>query len=180
MYISDVFEDESEDFEPFQLTPPPKPAPNRPDKPANYSEMRPYLDAVDLRKPPNRVPRPMNAFMCWAQRERREIMITKPKMHNSEISKLLGGRWKMLEPKEKQPFIKQADRLRELHKQQYPGYKYRPRKKQTTKVQFLLLNPLETLDRGFKSHQGRGVVSLSLTLQYWFNPGKRPDMTEKC
>lgn len=108
--------------------------PNKPEYSITYTEMRPYLDAVDLRKPPKRVPRPMNAFMCWAQGERRKIMIKKPKMHNSEISKLLGTRWKLLDTKEKQRYIKQADRLRELHKQEYPGYKYRPKKKQTAKV----------------------------------------------
>lgn len=71
----------------------------------------------------------MNAFMVWSQIERRKICEQQPDMHNAEISKRLGRRWKMLSEEQRQPFIDEAERLRQLHMQEYPDYKYRPRKK---------------------------------------------------
>jgi len=50
-------------------------------------------------------------------------------MHNAEISQRLGRRWRQLSDAEQQPFIDAAERLRQLHLQQYPDYKYRPRKR---------------------------------------------------
>jgi hypothetical protein len=74
----------------------------------------------------------MNAFMVWSQLERRKISEVQPDMHNAEISKRLGKRWKVLTESERQPYIEEAERLRLLHMQEYPDYKYRPRKKVKT------------------------------------------------
>lgn len=71
----------------------------------------------------------MNAFMVWSQIERRKICEMTPEMHNAEISKRLGRRWKTLNDVERQPFIDEAELLRQLHMREYPDYKYRPRKK---------------------------------------------------
>ncbi len=41
----------------------------------------------------------------------------------------LGKRWKELSEEERIPFIQEAERLRVLHLREYPGYKYRPKKR---------------------------------------------------
>ncbi|XP_043573142.1 transcription factor SOX-12-like [Chiloscyllium plagiosum] len=79
--------------------------------------------------PSGHIKRPMNAFMVWSQIERKKIMEQVPDMHNAEISKRLGKKWKMLKETEKSPFIREAERLRLKHMADYPDYKYRPRKK---------------------------------------------------
>ena len=94
------------------------------------SETRtPYSDATQCKKQTTHVKRPMNAFMVWSQMERRKIAEVAPEMHNAEISKRLGKRWKTLSDIERAPYVEEAERLRLLHLQEYPDYKYRPRKK---------------------------------------------------
>lgn len=87
------------------------------------------LDPAWCKTPTGHIKRPMNAFMVWSQIERRKIMEQSPDMHNAEISKRLGKRWKLLKDCDKIPFIREAERLRLKHMADYPDYKYRPRKK---------------------------------------------------
>jgi len=71
----------------------------------------------------------MNSFMVWSQAERRRICERHPEMHNAEISKHLGQLWRQMSDEQRQPFVDEAERLKLLHVQEFPGYKYQPRKK---------------------------------------------------
>nr|XP_009684006.1 PREDICTED: transcription factor SOX-30 [Struthio camelus australis] len=73
------------------------------------------------------VKRPMNAFMVWARIHRPALAKANPTANNAEISVQLGLEWNKLTEEQKKPYYDEAQKIKEKHREEFPGWVYQPR-----------------------------------------------------
>ncbi|NXK45425.1 SOX30 factor, partial [Chauna torquata] len=73
------------------------------------------------------VKRPMNAFMVWARIHRPALAKANPTANNAEISVQLGLEWSKLTEEQKQPYYDEARKIKQRHREEFPGWVYQPR-----------------------------------------------------
>ncbi|XP_010301409.2 transcription factor SOX-30 [Balearica regulorum gibbericeps] len=73
------------------------------------------------------VKRPMNAFMVWARIHRPALAKANPAANNAEISVQLGLEWSKLTEEQKQPYYDEAQKIKQRHSEEFPGWVYQPR-----------------------------------------------------
>ena len=93
-----------------------------------------------------KIPRPKNAFILFRQHYHRILIdewtaqgVGIP--HNSNISKIIGTKWKGLQPEDKAHWENLAKKEKLEHERKYPEYKYKPVRK--SKKKQLLLKEIE-------------------------------------
>ncbi|KAM9728384.1 sex-determining region Y protein-like [Menidia menidia] len=75
------------------------------------------------------IKRPMNAFFVWACLHRRSVQQAFPWTESKDVSFHLGCVWSKLTEEQKRPYYEAAHKLRDMHRQQFPDYEYRPRRR---------------------------------------------------
>ncbi|KAF2160287.1 hypothetical protein M409DRAFT_29376 [Zasmidium cellare ATCC 36951] len=72
--------------------------------------------------------RPKNPFVIFRLDQHELIKIEFPGIHNNDISKIAGQRWRNASPEVKAEYAKRAEEEKRQHAIDHPGYKYQPRK----------------------------------------------------
>ncbi|EUC48227.1 hypothetical protein COCMIDRAFT_87821 [Bipolaris oryzae ATCC 44560] len=87
-----------------------------------------FVGHVCLCQPEPKIPRPRNAFILYRQHHQQVIIARNPGLNNPDISKIIGEQWKA-EPEERKKIwqdLAQEEKAR--HQEQYPDYRYQPRR----------------------------------------------------
>ncbi|ODN01604.1 Protein bric-a-brac 2 [Orchesella cincta] len=85
-------------------------------------------------EPKEKIPRPPNSFMIFANEWRRQLASQFPNESNKEISVRLGVMWKNLTDEVKAKYFTAARRANDDHKKKYPDYHYNPKEARMRKM----------------------------------------------
>lgn len=83
--------------------------------------------------PNQKIKRPMNAFLIFSVKRRRELASQNPTLATSEISTILGDEWAKMDADLKNSFILQAQMLKNNFDREHPDYVYTRRPNYTRK-----------------------------------------------
>ena len=92
------------------------------------------------------VKRPMNAYMLWAQEQRRDVRMCRTVYTKLDLSlqgviersptmsKELGAKWNTLSEAQRRPYVDHAEALKAEHRTSHPQYKYSPKRSRSKLV----------------------------------------------
>ncbi|KAF4512292.1 hypothetical protein G6O67_001453 [Ophiocordyceps sinensis] len=103
-------------------------------------------DIICLCTPAPKIPRPRNAFILYRQHHQAQVTADNPKLSNPDISKIIGEKWKNEGDEIKKNWKKLAEEEKQRHQNQYPNYRYQPRR--GNKSQSAWANTSPTEDQG--------------------------------
>ncbi|KAF1852140.1 uncharacterized protein K460DRAFT_271563 [Cucurbitaria berberidis CBS 394.84] len=87
-----------------------------------------FAGHVCLCQPEPKIPRPRNAFILYRQHHQQAIIARNPGLNNPEISKIIGEQWKAEIGEQKKVWQDLAQEEKVRHHEQYPDYRYQPRR----------------------------------------------------
>ncbi|KAI1608034.1 hypothetical protein EDD37DRAFT_936 [Exophiala viscosa] len=91
-----------------------------------------------------KIPRPRNSFMLFRQHQQSSIMAQNPGLPIPDVSKIIGEQWRSLSAEAKEGWNLLAEEEKTRHQQQYPGYRYQPRRSGRASVQSSATAPAST------------------------------------
>ncbi|KAF1916887.1 hypothetical protein BDU57DRAFT_449233 [Ampelomyces quisqualis] len=75
-----------------------------------------------------KIPRPRNPFILYRQHHQQAIIAHHPGLNNPDISKIIGEQWKAESEETKKVWQDLALEEKARHQEQYPDYRYKPRR----------------------------------------------------
>ncbi|KAF2017394.1 hypothetical protein BU24DRAFT_149715 [Aaosphaeria arxii CBS 175.79] len=103
---------------------------------------------VCLCQPEPKIPRPRNAFILYRQHHQHAIVARNPGLTNPEISKIIGEQWNSESENQKKTWQDLAQEEKVRHQEQYPDYRYQPRRLgKAGSISSPLPNQLPTVDK---------------------------------
>jgi len=113
--------------------------------------------------PTPKVKRPMNAFLIFSVKRRRELSSQNPTLATSEISTILGDEWAKMDADLKNNFILQAQMLKNNFDREHPDYVYTRRPNYTRKKRRFSNRAVQD---GSPSTSGNSISSPSMYYPY--------------
>jgi len=113
--------------------------------------------------PTPKVKRPMNAFLIFSVKRRRELSSQNPTLATSEISTILGDEWAKMDADLKNNFILQAQMLKNNFDREHPDYVYTRRPNYTRKKRRFSNRAVQD---GSPSNSGHSINSPSMYYPY--------------
>ncbi|KAI0232405.1 hypothetical protein L0F63_005280, partial [Massospora cicadina] len=92
---------------------------------ANISEVNPKQV---IQPSPVKIPRPPNAFMLFRKDVQKSVRQLYRALPNKEISIIIANMYANLSQEEKRTYVERAQNELEIHKQNYPQYKFTPKR----------------------------------------------------
>ncbi|KAK6440982.1 slightly ste11-like protein [Oleoguttula sp. CCFEE 5521] len=83
---------------------------------------------VCLCQPDPKIPRPRNAFILYRQHHQAKVVAQNPGLANPDISKIIGEQWRNQPNEVKNEWKALAEEEKIRHQQQYPTYRYQPKR----------------------------------------------------
>ncbi|KAI7872002.1 high mobility group box domain-containing protein [Spinellus fusiger] len=99
------------------------PLPSSPPAPFPHKLVRKYTET------PERLKRPPNAYLLFNRYMRSRLLKVNQNLSVGEISKAVSTEWKILSDAEREPYTREATRLKQEHMDMYPNFVYTRRSK---------------------------------------------------
>merc|ERR1719457_432986 len=109
-----------------------------------------------------KIKRPMNNYLIFATRRRKELHKKHPGKQTFQFSSAISKEWHALTADEKEPYNREAAKMKEEHKKMYPDYKFQPKRKNKDMDRFIRrshhMQPMSQFPVQYAPHQSNQVA----------------------